>query len=187
MNIRENSFFAANLAMRVKRHEDVISGMNDVAKHERELTAEERMLFGDGHKNAIKPLMDSWKILLKKEEEFRGNKEKISQIKEYQKDLKKRIHTICTDALIVLENHLIPSISADDADAYVQYHTLKGDLNRYLAEITIHGRKTFMDKADSAYKSATHMAVTKLRRADPLRLGLCLSFSVFCDEILGSR
>ncbi|KAL8551871.1 hypothetical protein ACS0TY_000786 [Phlomoides rotata] len=137
--------------------------MNDVAKHERELTTEERILIGDGHKNVITPLIDSWKILLKKMEEFRGNMEKISQIKEYKKDLKKMIHTICTDAL-------------------------KGDWNRYFAEITIHGRKTFMDEAESAYKMvATRIDEVKLPSFDPLRLRLQLSHAIFNYDILNEH
>ncbi|KAL8538923.1 hypothetical protein ACS0TY_000788 [Phlomoides rotata] len=83
---------------------------------------------------------------------------------------------------------VIPSISADDADAYVQYHTQKGDWNRYFAEITIHSRKTFMDEAESTYKMvATRIDEVKLPSFDPLRLRLQLSRAIFHYDILNEH
>lgn len=128
---------------------------------------------------------------------------------------------VCKDILQVLEQHLIPSAQAGESKVFYSkvnsctqprfiqltaVSQMQGDYHRYLAEFAGgDGRKGASDAAHDAYKQATEIAQSDVRRvpfsfpvrsADgcltqlapthPIRLGLALNFSVFYYEILNS-
>lgn len=61
----------------------------------------------------------------------------------------------------------------------------KGDLLRYLAELSITGRREdVVSQAKEAYESALQLAYENLSAIDPIRLGLILNYTVLIFENL---
>ncbi|KAH6763366.1 hypothetical protein C2S52_020799 [Perilla frutescens var. hirtella] len=127
---RETAVFLAKMAERTRRYDDMVEAMNDVAKMNVELTAEERRLLSDGLKHAVVERRNAGIILSAMEKEEGGVN--VERIQEYKWQVEEEIVKICVAAKSILQNHLIPSsTSAQDA---VFYYTLVGDCYRYWAE-----------------------------------------------------
>ena len=74
---------------------------------------------------------------------------------------------------------LIPHSTSDEAKVF--YYKMAGDYFRYQAEYTMDAvREKNKSEAEKAYTHATDHA-TSLQATDPIRLGLALNFSVFCE------
>ncbi|XP_057451790.1 14-3-3-like protein C [Lotus japonicus] len=185
---RENLVFIAKLTQQVERYEDMVDAMNNVARLNVELTAEERDLLYDAYKNVVVKRRASWRILslLEKKEESKVNKLNVKRIKEFREKLESELITICTDIITIIDQHLLPQSSSGESN--VIYYKMKGDGYRYLAELKSgHELEETANKSLKAYQEAYTRAETELPAAHPIRLGLALNFSVFYYEILNSR
>ncbi|KAL1301234.1 hypothetical protein AAHE18_18G237900 [Arachis hypogaea] len=92
------------------------------------------ILFSVGYKNVVGSRRASWRILSKIEqkEESRGNEVNAKLIREYMHKVEFELSKICSDIMIVLDEHLIPSTNV--AESTVFYYKMKGYYYRYLAE-----------------------------------------------------
>ncbi|RYR50628.1 hypothetical protein Ahy_A07g037257 isoform A [Arachis hypogaea] len=131
---RENFVYIAKLAEQAERYDEMVEAMKKVAKLDVELSVEERNLFSVGYKNVVGSRRASWRILSKIEqkEESRGNEVNAKRIREYMHKVELELSKICSDIMIVLDEHLIPSTNV--AESTVFYYKMKGDYYRYLAE-----------------------------------------------------
>ncbi|KAL5704298.1 hypothetical protein ACHQM5_022746 [Ranunculus cassubicifolius] len=76
--------------------------------------------------------------------------------------------------------------SSSTGESTIAYHILEGDYMRYLsAFVKGEERKEVMSRSLKAYEYATRTAAD-MPETHPIRLGLALKFSVFCNEILES-
>ncbi|KAJ9551463.1 hypothetical protein OSB04_015508 [Centaurea solstitialis] len=112
---RENFIYVAKLAEQAERYD-------------------ERNLLSVGYKNVVGSRRASWRILssIEQKEESRGNEVNVKRIKEYRQKVETELSDICSDIMIVIDEHLIPSSSAGESTVF--YYKMKGDYYRYLAE-----------------------------------------------------
>ncbi|GMG98530.1 hypothetical protein Nepgr_000370 [Nepenthes gracilis] len=184
---RENYVYIAKLAEQAERYDEMVESMKNVAKLDVELTVEERNLLSVGYKNVVGARRASWRILssIEQKEESKGNEQNVKRIREYRHKVESELSNICSDIMLVINEHLIPSSSAGESTVF--YYKMKGDYYRYLAEFkTGNERKDASDKSMKAYEVATSTAEAELPPTHPIRLGLALNFSVFYYEILNS-
>ncbi|KAI4383343.1 hypothetical protein MLD38_009192 [Melastoma candidum] len=75
MESRDGLVYVAKLAEQAERYDEMVDAMKKVAKHNVELTIEERNLLSVGYKNVIGSRRASWRILssIEQKEETRGN------------------------------------------------------------------------------------------------------------------
>ncbi|XP_057421932.1 14-3-3-like protein C [Lotus japonicus] len=184
---RDNFVYIAKLAEQAERYEEMVEAMKNVAKLNVELTVEERNLLSVGYKNVVGARRASWRILssIEQKEEAKGNDVSVKRIREYRQKVESELSNICSDIMIVIDEHLIPSSSAGEPSVF--FYKMKGDYYRYLAEFKSgDDRKEAADQSMKAYQLASTTAETELPPTHPIRLGLALNFSVFYYEILNS-
>ena len=120
---------------------------------------------------------------------------------EYREKIEAELLDVCTSVLDVLEKHLIPPVaeSLEDpeqnekeklVETKVFYLKMKGDYNRYLAEVSTGILKEkFIENAKGSYEDAFdlcragHKGQGAMKPIHPIRLGLALNFSVFYYEL----
>ncbi|XP_019453561.1 PREDICTED: 14-3-3-like protein D [Lupinus angustifolius] len=186
-NNRDNFVYLAKLAEQAERYDEMVEAMKQVAKLDVELSVEERNLFSVGYKNVVGSRRASWRILssILQKEESKGNELNAKRIKEYRYKVELELSKICSDIMIVLDEHLIPSTGI--AEPTVFYYKMKGDYYRYLAEFKDGDEKKEVgDQSLKAYQTASTTAESELPPTHPIRLGLALNFSVFYYEIMNS-
>nr|AFK40493.1 unknown [Lotus japonicus] len=184
---RDNFVYIAKLAEQAERYEEMVEAMKNVAKLNVELTVEERNLLSVGYKNVVGARRASWRILssIEQKEEAKGNDVSVKRIREYRQKVESELSNICSDIMIVIDEHLIPSSSAGEPSVF--FYKMKGDYYWYLAEFKSgDDRKEAADQSMKAYQLASTTAETELPPTHPIRLGLALNFSVFYYEILNS-
>jgi 14-3-3 protein epsilon len=177
----------AKIAEQAERYDEMVEAMKKVAKLGVELTVEERNLLSVAYKNVVGARRASWRIIssIEQKEENKGNESHVKKIKEYRNKVEKELSQICNDILDVIDGHLIPASTSGESKVF--YYKMKGDYHRYLAEFSSGDlRKDEAEKALTAYKGASDIAITELPPTHPIRLGLALNFSVFYYEILNS-
>ncbi|KAI4325153.1 hypothetical protein MLD38_030574 [Melastoma candidum] len=187
MESRESLVYVAKLAEQAERYEEMVDAMKKVAKHNVDLSIEDRNLLSVGYKNVIGSRRASWRILssIEQKEETRGNEVNVRRIKEYRQKVESELSNICSDIMVVIDEHLIPSASTGESKVF--YYKMKGDYYRYLAEFKAGDeKKEVADLSMKAYETATSAAEAELPPTHPIRLGLALNFSVFYYEILNS-
>ncbi|XP_019444986.1 PREDICTED: 14-3-3-like protein C [Lupinus angustifolius] len=184
---RETFVYTAKLAEQAERYEEMVEAMKNVAKLNVELTVEERNLLSVGYKNVVGARRASWRILssIEQKEESKGNDVNVKRIREYRQKVESELDKICSDIMIVIDEHLIPSGPGGEPSVF--FYKMKGDYYRYLAEFKSgDDRKEAADQSMKAYQTAFTTAEAELPSTHPIRLGLALNFSVFYYEILNS-
>ena len=103
---------------------------------------------------------------------------------QYRSVVETEMEKFCGDLLDLIDDKLIPT--AKDESCEVFYLKMKGDYNRYLAEMFSKDsakRKQAAENAECAYNAAWNISTESLSSVDPVRLGLVLNYSVFHYEI----
>lgn len=184
---RDSYVYTAKLAEQAERYDEMVDAMKKVAKLDVELTVEERNLLSVGYKNVVGARRASWRILssIEQKEEAKGEEQNVRRIKGYRQKVESELSEICSDVMMVIDEHLIPSSSGGESTVF--FYKMKGDYYRYLGEFkTGDDGKEAADQSMKAYKTASTAAEAELPPTHPIRLGLALNFSVFYYEIMNS-
>ncbi|XP_065878440.1 14-3-3-like protein D [Euphorbia lathyris] len=184
---RENLVYIAKLAEQAERYDEMADAMKQVASLDVGLTVDERNLFYVGYKNAVGSRRESLRIIssIEQKEESKRNDQNVALIKGYRQNVVSELSTICSDVMMLIDEHLIPSSSAAESTAF--YYKMKADHYRYLAEFTNGSeRNEVAEQSMRAYETASATAQADLPPTHPLRLSLALNYSVFFYEILKS-
>ncbi|KAL3527512.1 hypothetical protein ACH5RR_012168 [Cinchona calisaya] len=185
---REQYLYMAKLAELSERYEDVTNNMNNLVtlyvSPTSALTEVERKLLLTGNKNVVDQLRSAWRTvsLVEQNKEGRKNGDPEERVRKYRHKLEGEISKVCDGILKLLNETLIPS-AGSSIESKVFYYTIRGDYERYLAEINV-GDDECSEKATLSYKAAQTIALADLRPSHPLRLSLALNFSVHFYEIL---
>jgi len=186
---REDNVYLAKLCEQAERYNEMVDSMKTVARLNVELTVEERNLLSVAFKNVAGAKRAEWRIISsieQKEKSKTGCEEmtkKIHFVEKYIAKIHRELSDICNDVLCMIDCHLIKF--AKSSESLVFYYKMKGDYNRYLAEISpCTERAKYSDACFSSYEEAYHIACSGLRPTSPIRLGLSLSFGCFYFEIL---
>ncbi|XP_073110242.1 14-3-3-like protein 16R [Elaeis guineensis] len=187
---REKNMYMAKLAEKANRYDEMVEFLEKVAAaaaaEGKELTLEERDLLLVAYRTIVNDRRKSRQIVSSTEqEESRGNEDYAADIRDLRAKIEDDLTSRCAGILRLLDASLIPSASA--AHSKVFYNKMKGDFHRYLAEFkTGSEREDAAKSALAAYNSAQDIAMAELAWSHPIRLNLCLAFSVFYYRILDS-
>jgi 14-3-3 protein epsilon len=101
----------------------MVENMKRVASSDQDLTVEEESLIGIAFRNVIGARRASWRKVLsiEQKEESKGNKARVSMIKDYREKIEGELDKICEDVLDVLYKHLP---SATSGESKVLYHKM---------------------------------------------------------------
>ncbi|XP_071728207.1 14-3-3-like protein B [Rutidosis leptorrhynchoides] len=138
----------------------MVDAMKKVAKLDVELTVEERNLLSVGYKNVVGSRWVSCRILsaIEQKEESRGNEVIVKRIKEYKQKVETELNDICSDIMVVIDEHLIPSSPAGESTVF--YYKMKGDYHRYLAEFKSgNDKKEAGDQSLKAYQVSHYLSL----------------------------
>jgi len=175
----------ARLAENAERFDDMAAAMKQYTETGAELTNEERNLLSVAYKNVVGARRSSWRVISSIEQKSEGNEKRQLMAKEYREKVEKELKQICHDVLSLLSNNLIPKSANSESKSF--YLKMKGDYNRYLAEIAGGDEKSeVIVESEKAYQEAFEIAEQKMQPTHPVRLGLALNFSVFYYEIVNS-
>jgi 14-3-3 protein epsilon len=183
MNAREKNIFLAKVSDQAERYDEMINYMKAIVDTGATLTYEERDLLNIAYKNAIGSKRSAWRVVssvLQRE----SDDERKKILLEYRGRIESEMQTLCADAFSILDKVIA---SADSDEFRIYFHKMKGDYNRYLAEVSPEGevRTKATEEGLKAYQTATELAEkSSPDEITPLNLGLALNFSVFYYEIL---
>ena len=186
MHTRDELLYLARLAEQCERYDEMVNYASDFAKagHE-ELSLEERNILSVAFKNVVGTRRAAWRVLssIEKKENNKGNTTNVEKVKHYKGQIEEELTKVCQDILELLEKHLIPKSSVEEAKVFFQ--KMKGDYYRYIAEYAVADkRNAAAQKALSSYQDAHEVAQKSLSTTHPVKLGLALNFSVFYYEIM---
>ena len=183
---RKELLYLARVAEQCERYDEMVEYAGDFAKTEGdELTLEERNILSVAFKNVVGTRRAAWRVLssIEKKENNKGNTNNVEKVKYYKSQIEEELTKICQDILVLLEQHLIPHTSSEEAQVF--FYKMRGDYYRYIAEYAVADkRNAAAQKALSAYQEAHEIAQKSLSTTHPVKLGLALNFSVFYYEIM---
>lgn len=173
----------AKLAEQAERYDDMASEMKTLTEKYTELSTEERNLLSVAYKNKVGAHRSAWRVVSGIENSMEGSNTKLA--KAYREKIEGELEDTCKDVLGLLEKFLITGTT--EAESKVFYLKMKGDYNRYLAEVAAgEERNSIITNSQDAYHEAMGICKKDMQPLHPIRLGLALNFSVFYYEILNS-
>ena len=179
---RDELIELATLAEKAERYKDMAVSMKTVAKSGLELSNKERHLLNTAYKNMVGSRKNASKIIASNDPHH--NEPGYGLAKEYVMKIEKELHEISTDILSLLNDILIPKTT--DTKPKIFYLKMKGDFNRYIAEVTRREEQkaAIANISEKAYKEAFNLSKSTLDPANPLRLGIALSLSNLYYDIM---
>lgn len=204
---REEFLYMAKVCEQSERYEDMLTNMkallesaiknptkpeasNDDDKEDLNclISEEERNLLSVAFKNMVGTRRTAWRsiCMLEEKETKKGDSYKIEILTSFKKRLEDELDDICNDIIGILDKDLITDNLA--AQTKVFFLKMKADYYRYIAEYATGEKKeNVIQAAKEAYSQANDVAdKEKLKKTNPVRLGLSLNFSVFYYEALKS-
>jgi len=184
---REDLFFFAEVAKQAERYDDMLAAVKKITQLNAELTPKERDLFSFAYKSIVGNKRTAWRTIYSFEQKAEQERHdfRSMQMKEYRHKVEVELVNLCRDLFHFLDTYLIPA--AKNSESKALYFKMKGDYQRYLAEILSDKEKQeAVENALAAYKFASAVAA-ELEATNPIRLGVALNFSVLCYEFLDSK
>eukprot|EP01097_Dermamoeba_algensis_P008613 TRINITY_DN57_c0_g1_i3.p1 TRINITY_DN57_c0_g1~~TRINITY_DN57_c0_g1_i3.p1 ORF type:complete len:254 (-),score=83.19 TRINITY_DN57_c0_g1_i3:282-989(-) len=182
MNDREKNLFLAKVADQSERYEEMIGYMKKIVDSGAALSFEERDLLNIAYKNAIGSKRSAWRVISSVFQR-ENDEEKKTLLTDLRSKVETEMSNICTDAFAILDKVIA---SAETEEFRIYFYKMKGDYNRYMAEVALDParKQKVTDEGLKAYQTATDLAEKSGDELTPLNLGLALNFSVFYYEIL---
>jgi 14-3-3 protein beta/theta/zeta len=184
---KECLVYRAKLAEQSERYDDMVEAMRQVTMMGTdELTQEQRNLMSVAYKNVVGARRSAWRVL-QNQPKREGSALEREGVNEYKAKIEKELEDLCNEVIDLLDNHLVKH--AVKSESKVFYLKMKGDYQRYLAEVaTGETRLKVVEQSKKAYEDAMSVAdqtpdAGGMAPTHPIRLGLALNYSVFHYEI----
>merc|ERR1711907_622411 len=187
---RAQALSMAKAAEQAERYEEMVAYMKrivDMCENGDEMAAsegeshgvEERNLISVGYKNMMSVRRTAWRTV-------QGYEDKREATKCPQDNISNEVFELIDEVIENIVNVFTEGPKkASDTEVLVFFRKMKGDYNRYGAEITTgEKREKYKNAALKAYEEAN---AADLPTTNPIRLGLALNFSVFYYEICEER
>lgn len=197
---REHALFMAKAAEQAERYEEMVAYMKrivDLCENGNEMAAsdggaegnrgvEERNLISVGYKNMMSVRRTAWRTVQQYEDKKEATKCPGELITQYKDTISQEVFDLIDEVIKNIVNVFTEGPKkATDTEVLVFFRKMKGDYNRYGAEITSGAkREAYKEAALKAYNEAN---TDDLPTTNPIRLGLALNFSVFYYEICEER
>lgn len=203
-SLARNDFIAAaKAAGKAARYSDVLRCLVESNKlletpADVGVGASERKLLAEALKMLVKPLRNSFSVLseeLARKQDYGliDGKEsgRTLLLREYCDSKCTELSALCLDIVEILSSIFIPL--ASNAEERIHLNKLAGDYSRYISEtFTLNPTKKHTEERTEAIESAIRFYEVALEEArsdllptSTLRLNLCLTFAIFCKNVLG--
>lgn len=196
MTERSNCVFKARLAEQIKRHDDVIAALRQIALMGLDLSVEERRMLSAAYQHKSASLRRALTLCKPRAASAQaddahmepGNHDDIRSIRassSYTATIKAELRKLCDEVVALCEDCLTPNAKTPQTKVF--YCTMAADYHRYASEFEkFEARKMAAGLAKRAYAAGLAIAEHSLDTTDPVRLGLTLNFSVLYVENLDS-
>ena len=179
---RDELIFMSEVCEQTEQFDDMLLYMKKVMNSNEELSFQDRNLLSTAFQSSVETRRFAWGVL-----SFIETKEKESKflvlLQDYRNKIESELDKICQEMIKLLDTKLIES-AKDDPQSLVYYEKMKGDYYRYIAECSSGEKNINADNnAFETYSKANEIAKTYLDTTDPVRLGLCLNFSVYHHDL----
>ena len=185
-NITNENIYMVRLAEQTERYDDMLKYIKIHIKDKGSLNQQERNLFAIAYKNLVSSRRTAWRAITALEvEESLKKTRNVEIIKYYKEKIEEEIKEYCRDILHTID--ITFSKEKFPKKDKIYFLKMQGDYYRYLSEITLGDEhKKNSQQALKFYQKALEKAeqFEGLNPTEPLRLGLCLNFSVFHYEIM---
>merc|ERR1711907_173740 len=194
---RAQALSMAKAAEQAERYEEMVAYMKrivDMCENGDEMAAsegesrgvEERNLISVGYKNMMSVRRTAWRTVQQYEDKRESTKCPQDYITSYKDKISNEVFELIDEVIENIVNVFTEGPKkASDTEVLVFFRKMKGDYNRYGAEITTgEKREKYKNAALKAYEEAN---AADLPTTNPIRLGLALNFSVFYYEICEER
>jgi len=187
INIHDQKVILAKVAESAERFDEMREFMQQRAKTGKPLNAEERDLLSAAYKGSVNSRRSAARVAttVEQQEFSAGRTQNAALSGSYRSRLEAEMQDICKELMGLIEV-LLPK--AENGEPVIFYMKMKGDYNRYMAEVRDKGqREHAVEEAKKAYQEALAEADQHLLTTHPVRLGLSLNWAVFQNEILSNR
>uniref|UniRef100_A0A2K5YQ64 14-3-3 domain-containing protein n=1 Tax=Mandrillus leucophaeus TaxID=9568 RepID=A0A2K5YQ64_MANLE len=151
-----------------KCYDDMATCIKAMTKQGTKLSKEECNLLSVAYKNMVGDCRFACRV--------------ISSIKQKTDTSDKKLQSICTTALELLDKYLIANATSPETGVF--YLKMKGGYFQYLAEVACgENQKQMTDNFQGAYQEAFDISKKEIQSIHPICLGLAVNFSVFYHEI----
>ena len=183
---KEDIIFLISLCDKAGRFDDMFDYFTEYMEQGNEVSERERQLYSLCIKESIGTRRNAWRSL-QYLNSHHSDEPKTTGARGLgiERSLADEIKTRIGIAIAQVTKNILPTCIA--AQQRVFFLKLRGDLERYSAEITSgDDHEQWSYKAHSTYREAGDIAMCRLKPSDPVRLSLMLNLSVFYYEILNS-
>lgn len=181
---KDDLVFLVKLCEKASRFDDMFVFMCHYLELGYQVSDRERHLFSLALRKSITDRRNAWRKL-KSDPSNAVNSPQGSDLTEFQDAVGDQIRTRTSSALEHIKKYILPICISPDQRVY--FLMLKGDMERYNAEISPSAnRESWVKQSHSSYKEAGDVAVSRLKPTDPIRLSLMLNLSIFYYEIYNS-
>ena len=183
---REECIYMAKVCEQSERFADMLDYMKKVLTFDEKLNVEERNLLSVSYKNSVGTRRTAWRVLSSIEtKEEASSSTLLPLLVNYKSKIEKELDKYCNEVIEKVDTKLLVEAKGD-AECEVFYLKMKGDYYRYISEYATGDKhKEVAKKANDAYQAAYEIAKDKLATTHPIRLGLCLNYSVYYYEVEG--
>ncbi|EZG46380.1 14-3-3 family protein [Gregarina niphandrodes] len=190
----ERALFKCRMAENAERFDDMVSFIRKACESSTEpLGPNERNYLSVAYKNSVGARRNALRCLTAMKHKYEQKEASINVkiIDDYYAAVLEELVGICNEVLNLIDKQILrPEVLNDLKDDLsarefkVFFHKMYADYYRYLSEFATGGDKTVaIQKASENYKKAMESASQGLPPSHPIRLGLCLNYSVFLYEI----
>ncbi|KAG6550386.1 hypothetical protein Mapa_008349 [Marchantia paleacea] len=180
---RNKDVFAAELADKLNRDDDMVTAMKKVVKSSYlgELNAQERNLFYKAYKNQMSSRRKQWRILreIEKEELSEGNQMHLAAVRKLIAKVESEMRDICETFIRLMDNHVLGTAGMGEPQVFCW--RAKADFQRYLADFS--SSQKYKIVAEFSYKRAQELASKHLGPLNQQRLHLAVNFFIFYFEV----
>jgi len=182
-----NHLAMARLAEQAERYNDMSFEMRKAIEASAGvISEEERNLFSVAYKNVVGQRRASWRAISGIEKKLQDSDNKKALVRVYKSKIEKELKELCEEVLSILTDLLISKSS--DSCSKVFYLKMKGDYQRYLAEVQKDtDQKDNVESAAEVYEEAWQLSCADLEPTHPIHLGLALNYSVYYFEIMDDK
>jgi hypothetical protein len=181
METKDDILYMITLSMEFERFEESLTHLIKYIKLEKELNFEERKMFS----TVFKKVFSNKRSCLREISNQLSEEEKCGQILyEYREKVEQEMATLATTILDLLNSHLLPNTV--NIEAQILFIKMKGDLYRYLSEVSVDVYKLSQNNSLESYLKAMEISEKELIATHPLRLGLSFNFALFYYEVMNS-
>jgi 14-3-3 protein epsilon len=185
---RDALLFMAQVLDQTNRYSEMVDLMKRVVALNPVLSVNERNLLAVAYKNRLNIHRNGLRIMsaIGQHDDGTVTSWRVAQVAAVRSKVIDELNTLCLDFVNMIEQTLLPVTRDDESRMF--FEKLRGDYYRYICETSTDDQLAQMTaNARKAYEDAIEIGKATQSLATPGFLGLVLNYTVFLNEVVGSR